>query len=423
MHGFRQPQVGKLPTIIHAAANVTLISGIALLVFTLMLAPGAQAQTFRVIHAFTGQDGFWPYGGVTLDRAGNLYGTTAGDFPDTGTVFQLRRTGGSWILTTIDLQENFPMGRVIFGRNGSLYGTAAGGSPPPFCEFGCGSVYEVTPPICTRCDWGEAELYGFAGGAGGANPGGDLAFDPAGNLYGTAGGGSLGNGVIFKLTPSSGAWIESVAYNFTGGDDGAGGGGLSSDSAGNIYGTTWTGGVYRQGSVFRLSPSGSGWVLTNLFSFQGGSEGTNPVGPLIFDRAGNLYGATTSGGLAGGGTVFELSPSGGSWTFKLLYSLRGGANGGPQSNLAMDASGNLYGAAISDGAFGAGSVFKLTPTSGVWAYTDLHDFNRAQINDGNNPNGGVSLDANGNLYGTTVYGGAWCGPQGATCGVVWEITP
>ena len=146
----------------------------------------------------------------------------------------------------------------------------------------------------------------------------------------------------------------------------------------------------------------------------------NPHGPLMFDRSGNLYGTTVSGGSGGGGTVFELSPSGGSWTFSLLYGLTGVPNGGPKGNLAMDAAENLYGAADGDGAYGNGSVFKLTPNNGVWTYTDLHDFSGS---DGAGPNGGVTLDTNGNVYGTTVLGGIeGCG-TGSGCGVVWEITP
>jgi len=138
---------------------------------------------------------------------------------------------------------------------------------------------------------------------------------------------------------------------------------------------------------------------------------------LIFDQAGNLYGSASSGGSGNGGTVFELMPSNGNWNFNLLYSLSGsgGSRNGPLRSLTMDAAGNLYGTTYSDGAYGAGSVFKLKPSNGAWTYTDLYDFTGGD--DGANPYGGVTLDANGNLYGTTAFGGA------SDAGVVWEITP
>jgi uncharacterized repeat protein (TIGR03803 family) len=156
-----------------------------------------------------------------------------------------------------------------------------------------------------------------------------------------------------------------------------------------------------------------------LYSFQGGSDGGNLIGSLIFDNSGNLYGTTYWGG-EGGGTVFKLTPSGASWTYSLIYNLTGG--GGPAASLTMDAAGNLYGTTAADGAYGAGSVFKLTPSNGGWTETDLYDFTGGS--DGANPWSNVTFDANGNLYGTTLgggYTGGNCFPGG--CGVVWEFTP
>ena len=128
--------------------------------------------------------------------------------------------------------------------------------------------------------------------------------------------------------------------------------------------------------MFRLAHSGPEWALSTLYSFQGGTDGEHPVGGLIFDRLGNLYGTTTGGGggSGSGGTVFELSPAGGGWIFNLLHGWSGPGSGGPWGNLAMDVAGNLYGAAYGDGVFESGLVFKLTPISGGWAYADLHDF-------------------------------------------------
>ena len=133
----------------------------------------------------------------------------------------------------------------------------------------------------------------------------------------------------------------------------------------------------------------------------GGSDGLNPIGGLIFDNSGNLYGGTQSGGSGGGGTVFELTPSNGSWTLKTLYSFTG--SHGPVASLTMDAAGNLYGTTLGDGAYGAGTVFKLAPSGGSWTYISLHDFTGGS--DGGGPFSAVTFDANGNLYGTTWEGG------------------
>jgi len=165
--------------------------------------------------------------------------------------------------------------------------------------------------------------------------------------------------------------------------------------------------------VFELSPSGSGWTYNVLHAFSGGTDGGQPVAALTFDRAGNLFGATTSFGANGGGTIFELKPSRGAWKYKILYSLAG--SDGPVAALALDKTGTIYGTAFFDGAYGYGSVFSLLPVSGKWRYTDLHDFTGGA--DGGYPGGGVVLDATGTLYGTAVLGGA----DGK--GVVYEITP
>jgi uncharacterized repeat protein (TIGR03803 family) len=147
----------------------------------------------------------------------------------------------------------------------------------------------------------------------------------------------------------------------------------------------------------------------------GKSDGEEPVGGLIFDSAGNLYGTTPQSGPNGGGTVFEMSPAGGGWTFNTIYAFSSGG-GGPQSPLTLDAAGNLYGTTQFDGKFDSGQVFKLTPSGDSWTYTDLYDF-YVNNDEGIYPIGGVTLDSNGNLYGTASQSGA----DGA--GSVWEITP
>src|SRR5208283_1354867 len=150
----------------------------------------------------------------------------------------------------------------------------------------------------------------------------------------------------------------------------------------------------------------------------GGNDGMGRSAGLIFDPSGNLYGATVAGGQGGGGTVFELTPSNGGWTYSLLYSFTGtaGENCGPSRTLLLDGAGNLYGTTDCDGAYGWGNVFELTPSGGRWTYSSLYDFKGGT--DGGNPHSNIVIDANGNLYGTAAAGG---GPQGV--GVVWETMP
>jgi uncharacterized repeat protein (TIGR03803 family) len=190
------------------------------------------------------------------------------------------------------------------------------------------------------------------------------------------------------------------------------------DRAGNLYGTTSAGGNTdcRCGTVYQLTPSGNGWAEHVLYSFQGGSDGDGPLGGLIFDQSGNLYGTASEGGSGGGGTVFTMRGG-----FDVLYSFReNGALGspGPVSSLTMDAAGNIYGTTEMDGS-GYGTVFKLTPSGSGWTYTLLHDFSSG---DGHHVMSNVVLDKNGKLYGTARQGGTG-GHCMAGCGTVWEITP
>jgi len=366
-----------------------------------MAIPLAQAQTYTVIHNFTGfQDGMLPYAGLTLDKAGNLYGTTfEGGRAGNGTVFKLRHFSSGWIFSPLysfngSNDGQAPQARVVFGPDGTLYGTTYRGGGNGCEGAGCGMVFNLkptpTPPPTALTPWIETVLYRFRGGADGSLPGyGDLVFDEAGNLYGTTiNGGSNDEGVVYELTPSGGGWTESVLYSFTGKLDGSTPySGVIFDQAGNLYGTNTTGlGAY--GRVYQLTPSGSGWIEHTLYGFTGGNDGAYPVGGVISDQSGNLYGTTNSTAYGGGGTVFELKPSNGGWMFNLLYSFTGNQLQGPYASLAMDAAGNLYGTTYGDGAYGLGSVFKLTPSGGSWTYTDLHDFSGS---DGQNPAGGVVL--------------------------------
>lgn len=410
------------------------LSTVLLLAVAQSATRAVQAQTFQVLHTFTGgQDGANPYAGLTF-KAGNLYGTTSGGGGNSsGAVFELMHKASGWVLTPL-YSFNFaggggdganPEARVIFGLNGTLYGTTLyGGTEYP----GYGTVFNLRPSAttcrATFCPWTETVLYRFAGSPDGANPlYGDLIFDQAGNIYGStfgggrSGGGFPANGTVYELKPSGGGWSESVLYSFAGYPDGSipDGGVIVDNNSGNLYGTTTYGGSLANGTVFQLTPSGSGWAENILSSFQEG--GSTPVGGLIFDQ-GNLYGTTSDVRIGTNGSVFELMPSGGNWVFTLLYRFgnAGDSPAGPYSSLTMDAAGNLYGTTYRDGGAGDyGSVFKLTPGNGGWTYTDLHDFTGGS--DGAFPVSNVVLDAGGNLYGTASAGGAY------GYGVIWEITP
>ena len=394
----------------------------------LVISIPAMGQTFTVIHDFTGNlDGRYPYAGVTVDRAGTLYGTASEGQPDeAGSVFRLALKNGSWIFNplyhfTADEGVN-PLARVIIGPNGSLYGTTSAG--PSGCG-GCGTVFNLRPsvsiPTSVIAPWNEHILYQFMDGDDGASPGnGDLLFDNSGNIYGTtfSGGdlqacGGFGCGVVYKLTPIGGGWTQSVIHAFSGGNDGyTPYSGLTLDAGGNLYGTTVEGGVHDYGTVYRLNPAGSGWTKTVIYNFQNSNDGKWPIGGLVIDSAGTLYGAAEVGGSGGGGTVYKLTNSNGQWIFSTIYSFPGDA--GPYSKLAIDAAGNLYGSTYGDGSAGVGMVFKLTRSGSGWTFTSLHDFSGS---DGEFLLGGVDLDASGNVYGTAEMGGAY------GQGVVFKIAP
>ncbi len=399
-------------------------SALALLcALAMFITQPVQAQSFTLLHTFTGGgDGAIPLSSLTLDRAGNLYGTAYGGGINSpaGTVFKLTHAGSGWLLNALyEFSEDGegganPASGMIIGPDGSLYSTTYNGGD----NDSYGTVYKLQPPLSAcktaLCYWTETVLYRFAGAPDGQQPAGNIIFDQAGNIYGTTeAGGTFGYGTVFKLTPSGGNWTEQVLYSFTAGQDGNDpSDGVVIDGAGNLYGTTPYGGInHCQGGcgvVFELSPSGSGWTEQILYRFQGAPDAQRPYAGLIIDSLGNLYGATYEGGNNGGGTVFELSPAGGSWNYTVLYNFAGSENG-PYARLTMDSSGNLYGTTILPG-----TVFELTPSGGSWIYTDLHDFSG---NDGMYPRGSMTLDGQGNLYGTASMGGA------DQQGTAWELTP
>jgi uncharacterized repeat protein (TIGR03803 family) len=411
--------------------------------------PGANAQTLTVLHNFTGgADGASPSAGLMLDRGGNLYGTTSlgGNIncfgSGCGTVYKLQHRGSGWTLSPLYLfngeDGEFPGARVVFGPDGALYGTTASGG-----TSSSGTVFRLQPPssFCptVSCSWIETVLHTFTDHPDGAGPGnGDVVFDSSGNLYGATTSGGTSDftcandspcGTVYKVSHVQGGWVETVIYNFFGLDDGAFPNGVAFDSSGNLVGTTSFRGANIRGTVFTLAPDGQGgWFESTLYSFSGGAVGAAPEAGVIPDGSGGFLGSTAYDGVGNGGTVWQLSPSGGNWLLTTLNSFNysgmiGFTPPGPASVLTMDAAGNLYGTTVLDGAHNQGSVFKLTRSGSGWTFSTLHDFTGGA--DGGQPWGQVVLDANGNIYGTASIGGSSVGScyQGLGCGVVFEITP
>lgn len=304
-------------------------------------------------------------------------------------------------------EGNDPNGGVIFDSAGNLYGTTVHDG-----FWGYGVVFELAP---STEGWTYSTIYTFTGGVDGSYPSSPLVFDAAGNLYGTTFGAyGNGDGTVFKLTPSAeGApWKFSLLHTFAGGKDGSEPEGqLVFDRAGNLYGLTYTGGRYYAGIVFELTPTNTGpWKETLVHTLTGCDDGALPVA-LTMDAAGNLYGATLFGGGAcfpnGYGMVFELSPVSGGWKERVLHYFTGKIDGGLPQALAFDSSVHLYGAAGLGGnrtycTQGCGLIFRLTPSSdGVWHESVLHNFNGGN---GLGP-GTLLFDHQSNLYGSACCGG------------------
>jgi hypothetical protein len=365
------------------------------------LVPPIFAQTEGVLYTFTGAgDGAAPYGNLVSDGSGNFYGVTA-----------------------------------------------IGGSFTGKCQFsGCGNVFKLSPN--STGGWTQTVLYNFNGGADGANPEAGLTMDASGNLYGTAvDGGYFGNsncglvisgcGVVFKLSPNGdGTWSESVLYTFRGGHDGF----LPQttvefDPNGNLYGAANLGGAHFVGTVYELSPNGSGgWSFKVLYSFANGLDGGRPYG-FALDARENLFASTTQAGITGGacgsngcGTILELSPNGtGGWIRHIVHDFTGKQDGSIPAGLSVDASGNLFGAALFGGHTtcaistipGCGVIFEFTPSNGHWQGHTVYAFTGG--NDGATPYAAPTFDSAGNAYATSDPPAINGCPS--NCGAVIELSP
>jgi uncharacterized repeat protein (TIGR03803 family) len=380
------------------------------------LTNSAWGQTETVIYSFPGgSDGSMPQGGVVADAKGNLYGTTeVGGAGSGGVVFELTPNGdGTWaeqVIYSFNFTDGgLPYSGLIADSHGNLYGeTEAGGT------FGFGTVYELSPG--SNGTWTQKVIYSFAGGTDAGSPlEENLAFDSKGNLYGaTAYFGAYSDGAVFELTLNSdGDWNEEVLYSFSGGNDGAypNQEQLVIDAADNVYGFAVNGGMHDYGVVFELVRGADSWTEKVLHAFTGGTDGA-PQGGMTLDASGNLYGASSY-------AVFELTPGAdGTWAEKELHRFTGGSDGAyPQSKLIFDKAGNMYGTTLTGGAH-RGTVFELSPGSGgIWTENILHKFS-ATGGDGIFPGyAGLARDAKGNLYGTTFEGGT------SNYGAVFAVKP
>ena len=424
---------------------ITVVYLFAALSLTIVFAltPAAEAQTYNVIHNFTGPEGRQPVAGLTIDRAENLYGILElGGAGGVGTVFKLKNSSTGWTFSTLysflggsDGYE--PAAEVVIGPNGSIYGTTNSGGGNGCGGYGCGTVFNLLPPagVCktASCPWTERQLYRFAGGNDGYAPGavvfdGDVMYGPTYGGGGSGCGGS-GCGTVFKVDSSGN---ETVLHRFDNTDGANPGGRLISDGAGFFYGTATFGGAscsvepyFGCGTVFKLDAAGN---LTVLHDFSGPPDGAVPDGYLIRDAAGNLYGGAGGGSgpcyyvdmhghrhYFGCGTIYKIDTAG---QETVLYNFLSGTDGrDPIGDLVADSAGNLYGATTTGGSttcgpHGCGTIFKLD-TAGH--ETLLHIF--AGGADGSYPTAGLALDNTGNLYGTTSEGGTY------NLGVVFEITP
>jgi uncharacterized repeat protein (TIGR03803 family) len=406
------------------------VSALALLAAVVGYGGAVQAGKLTVIYAFRDIKGISPQSDLTADGAGNLYGTASGGGANGfGVVYELSPPPAGDKMWSQAVLHDFggadgagPVSGLINDGAGNLYGTTPLGG-----QSGAGVVYELRPPVIGKKTWTQTVLHAFDG-ADGAVPGGTLVADGAGDLYGiTAQGGANNDGVVFELSPplaGATAWTETVLHSFhaegTAPDRPVGG--VVLDSAGNLYGATEYGGAQGVGVVYELIRPQSGrtvWVAKVRHSFDT-SDGQFPMASLVADSAGNLYGTTMGGGANGYGVVFELSvplPGQDVWKQAVLFSFDGSNGGLPTTRLLMDDVGDVDGTTPYGGQNNGGVAYRLSPPkkgASDWTQRVLKSFDGTH---GKNPAAGLTRDSAGALYGTTQEGGA----QGV--GIAFKLEP
>ena len=407
----------------------------------------ASATSLVSIADFTVDSGGHPYAAVTFDnvvgRQGILYTTTSGlagtcyEQYGCGSVVALSppaAPGGAWTLNVLHKftgpDGSVPYAGLIFDSFGAMYGTTAhGGLGACYDNFGCGTVFKLSPPSTPGGTWTLTTLYAFTGPDGG-NPTGNLIFDSFGALYGTtvAGGAKAGSGVVYKLTPPatpSGAWTQNIIHAFSGLDGARPRANLIFDTHGALYGTTERGGPANLGTVFALTPPstpGAAWTQTVLLNFRG-PDGAQAFQNLQFDTTGALYSTAWKGGLNNGGTAFKLTPPaalGGNW-MESYYQFDDPRSNTLQGGLLRNAFGDFIGTTNRGGSGDCakthcGTVFKLiapTTLGGAWTHTVLADFDGVN---GGNPEVTPTFHL-GAYYGTADYGGT------SNVGTIFQFIP
>jgi uncharacterized repeat protein (TIGR03803 family) len=337
---------------------------------------GGAPWTESVLHKFAGQpDGAVPVCSLTISPSGDLFGTTEeGGTHNMGTVFGVKppqNTGGPWKERVLYSFGSLATDGVVpnaelLPANPGFYGvTREGGA------HGFGTVFLVTPQA-GEGNWNETILYSFAGSGDAAFPSGGLVADRVGNLYGvTLLGGANNLGAVYQLSPPTregGSWTETVIFSFSGPDGTLPSGRLEFDQSGALYGTTDGGGSLQEGTVFQLAPSsrpGGSWIQSVLYNFSGGQDGGNPVAGVIINNMGRVFGTASTGGSGAlsGGVIFRLDPpvnQGDPWTETVLHSF-GGPDGFRSLSQLVRRNGGFYGTTSAGGLNGTGTVFVLTP--------------------------------------------------------------
>jgi uncharacterized repeat protein (TIGR03803 family) len=400
--------------------RLVVMAALLALVGTAVVASATEKET--VLYQFNRKaGGYGPQGPEVMDTQGNIYGVASEGGVSgqcCGAIYELSpQTGGGYSYSTIYTftgigPDLFPTGTLTMDAAGNLYGTTAGGY---------NEIYKLSPN--GSGGWSESVLY--SGSASGFDFSA-VAEDAAGNVYSVeAIGGANNKGFVLELSPSGETWTFQDIFDFDGvhGSGGNGGfivGGLIADAAGNLYGTMPQGGTSTNctngcGVVFELKPDGDLWVEKVLENFNG-TNGSVPATTLSIDGSGNLYGTTTTGGSKGSGLAFELTPNGsGGWTQHVLHAFSGANGDGSSPDTPLTLAGSaIYGTTRFGGVNGSGTVFKLSLSGGMWKESILHSF--TGLKDGAFP-GGVIVDGSGNLFGEADFGG-----DRDNDGVTFELT-
>lgn len=380
----------------------------------------AMAVTLTTLVHFNLTNGAHPTDNLLIDAAGDLFGTTNNGGSGDGTAFEIVKTGGAYasmpftLVNFNGLSGKEPFAGLVADAAGNLFGTTTAGG-----ASGDGTVFEIVKTASGYA--GAAITLASFSGLNGINPQAELIVDAAGNLFGTTtGGGASGKGTVFEIAKTVGAYASTptTLVSFSGPDGFIPFSGLLADAAGNLFGTTAAGGSSFDGTVFEIIKTGSGYASasTVLVNFNV-ANGLEPHAGLVADRAGNLFGTTVDGGTSNKGTVFEIvkTVAGYASTPTTLVSFNGADGDFPFGGVIVDAAGNLFGTTNQGGASGDGTVFKISKTGGVYSSTPttLVSFNGAN---GMTPFASLSADPAGNLFGTTLAGGA------SNFGTAFEIT-